>query len=229
MARSPQAVLQALPSCFTGKQAVQLMNEALEGVTGDFDMRARQYLSDAVNGPSSIGLEIPWFAKDPVYCQGSAPYEKVKALIAGVVTAPVYGPPTPQQVQSWSPPPPPPAPDRTWLWITGAAVVALSAGLVYLGRKKRLDAVIEATTPLRGSGALEERLQLFFGRRMSRGKGVVAPRAAMGAFTSAELARAVRSGMLRKGVSGYWLREEPDPGAMLVMRRQRREANYATG
>lgn len=226
MARTPQAILQALPSCFTGKQAVQLMNEALEGWSGG-DWRARQMLSDAVNGPGSIGLEMPWFAKDPVYCQGSAPYEKVRALIGATVPPDVAAMPTPQQVQSWTPPPPAPK-DNTWLWVTGAAVVALSAGLIYFGRRKRLQAFVESTTPLSGRATLEERLQLFFERRMSRGKGVVAPSAAMSSFTPAELARAVRSGMLRKGVSGYWLREEPDPGAMLVMRRQRREANYAT-
>jgi hypothetical protein len=37
-------------------------------------------------------------------------------------------------------------------------------------------------------------------------------------FPSAWLAALVASGALRQGVTGYWLPEAPDPGALAVMR-----------
>ncbi len=77
--------------------------------------------------------------------------------------------------------------------------------------------------PLTGPKGLDDRLAAFFRRRSA---AVADPQALTRAgFTAPELNRAVARGILRRGVTGYWLRQEPDPGAMLVMNRQRRHHN----
>jgi len=42
-------------------------------------------------------------------------------------------------------------------------------------------------------------------------------------MTPAAIARAVDDGWMRSGMTGYWLRRAPDPGAMAVMRSAMRE------
>jgi hypothetical protein len=39
-----------------------------------------------------------------------------------------------------------------------------------------------------------------------------------------DLDRAVKAGLVRQGVTGYWLPEQPDPGAIAVMERAIKEA-----
>lgn len=97
---------------------------------------------------------------------------------------------------------------------TAAAVI----GLFYAMRPARASS-------LKGySGSRDVRLHAFFRRQ----RAAVAPPEKLRAagFTAAELRRAVAAGRLRKGVSGYWLPEEPDPGALYVMRMQKHARDY---
>lgn len=85
-----QAVLRAMPACPTGRQLVSIMNGVLEKSSGGgFRMssgataQAFAALSDAVNSPASIGIEIPWlpWSDEPTYCAGTRPRDTAQNLI----------------------------------------------------------------------------------------------------------------------------------------------------
>lgn len=44
-------------------------------------------------------------------------------------------------------------------------------------------------------------------------------------FTTRAIADAIAHDELRKGITGYWLPEPPDPGALAVMRRSMKKLN----
>ena len=88
-------MVRMLPASVTGSQLVSFMNHGLElSSAGGFRLasstdsaRARQALSDAINSPASIGIEIPWwpFSTPPMYRAGDAPREKAISLVTKLI------------------------------------------------------------------------------------------------------------------------------------------------
>jgi len=89
-----QKMIRMLPKDVTGSQLVSFMNHGLElSYAGGFRLtssdafKARQKLSDAINSPASIGIEIPWwpFSTPKTYRAGDAPREKAISLVTKTI------------------------------------------------------------------------------------------------------------------------------------------------
>lgn len=75
-----------------------------------------------------------------------------------------------------------------------------------------------------------EKLQKVFQGAHAEGRAVMGELefqlvASVEGLSRVDISRALLAGEIRKGLTGYWLREAPDPGALAVMRAAIREAS----